>query len=154
MSAWLHLRVTPVHTGRHDTRGVWETQTQYITEFDIVILTEPPALLHGSSAATQCSLSLPHGCSRCCNCYGSSSLSLSDQTNSTIWLTIKPAQSRQQPLILGVCCIRPDSHHSAQLSRGLAQVKFESLAARVAQLSTDQCLGVGSLQTCMKSKSA
>ena len=59
-----------------------------------------------------------------------------DQANDTIWLTLKPAQSRQQPLTLGVCYIPPESHRSAQLSRRSAQVRFESLAAHIAQLSS------------------
>lgn len=59
-----------------------------------------------------------------------------DHANSTIWLTLKPAQSRQQPLTVGVCYIPPDSHHSAQLGRRSAQVRFESLAAHIAQLSS------------------
>ena len=59
-----------------------------------------------------------------------------DQANSTIWLTLKPAQSQQQPLTLGVCYIPPESHRSAQLSCRSAQVRFESLAAHIAQLSS------------------
>ncbi len=59
-----------------------------------------------------------------------------DQANNTIWLTLKPAQSRQQLLTVGVCYIPPESHHSAQLSRRSAQVRFESLAAHIAQLSS------------------
>ena len=59
-----------------------------------------------------------------------------DQANSTIWLTLKPAQSRQQPLTLGVCYMPPESHRSAQLSRRSAHVRFESLAAHIAQLSS------------------
>lgn len=46
MSAWLHLRVTPMHI------GVWETQTYCITDFDIVILTKPRALLSRLVPAT------------------------------------------------------------------------------------------------------
>ena len=60
-----------------------------------------------------------------------------DQANSTIWLTLKPAESRQQPLTLGVCYITPESHRSMHLSRRSAQVRFESLAAHVAQLSSE-----------------
>ena len=60
-----------------------------------------------------------------------------DQANSTIWLTLKPSQSQQRPLVLGVCYIPPDSHHSVQLSQRSAQVRFESLAARIAQLSSE-----------------
>ena len=60
-----------------------------------------------------------------------------DQANSTIWLTLKPAQSRQQPLTLGVCYISPESHRSTQLGRRSAQVRFESLAAHIAQLSSE-----------------
>ena len=59
-----------------------------------------------------------------------------DQANRTIWLTLKPAQSRQHPLTVGVCYIPPESHRSAQLSRRSAQVRFESLAAHIAQLSS------------------
>ena len=60
-----------------------------------------------------------------------------DQANSTIWLTLKPSQSQQRPLVLGVCYIPPDSHHSVQLSQRSAQVRFESLAAHIAQLSSE-----------------
>jgi len=60
-----------------------------------------------------------------------------DQANSTIWLTLRPSQSQQRPLVLGVCYIPPDSHHSVQLSQRSAQVRFESLAARIAQLSSE-----------------
>ena len=60
-----------------------------------------------------------------------------DQANSTIWLTLKPSQSQQRPLVLGVCYIPPDSHHSVQLSQRSAQVRFESLAAHIAQLNSE-----------------
>ncbi|DBA96046.1 TPA: hypothetical protein ACH3X1_001546 [Trebouxia sp. C0004] len=60
-----------------------------------------------------------------------------DQANSTIWLTLRPSHSQQRPLVLGVCYIPPDSHHSVQLSQRSAQVRFESLAARIAQLSSE-----------------
>ena len=59
-----------------------------------------------------------------------------DQANSTIWLTFRASQSQQRPLVLGVCYIPPDSHHSVQLGQRSAQVRFESLAARIAQLSS------------------
>ena len=61
-----------------------------------------------------------------------------DQANNTIWLTLKPSQSQQRPLVLGVSYIPPDSHHSVQLSHRSAQVRFESLAARIAQLSSEE----------------
>ena len=51
-----------------------------------------------------------------------------DQTNSTIWLTLKPTQSQQQPLTLGVCYVPPESSRSAQLSCRSATVRFDSLA--------------------------
>ncbi|DBB09433.1 TPA: hypothetical protein ACH3X3_008001 [Trebouxia sp. C0006] len=37
----------------------------------------------------------------------------------------------------GVCYIPPDSHHSVQLSQRSAQVRFESLAAHIAQLNLE-----------------
>ena len=60
-----------------------------------------------------------------------------DQAKNTIWLTLKPSQSQQRSLVLGVSYIPPDSHHSVQLSRRSARVRFESLAARIAQLSSE-----------------
>jgi len=49
-----------------------------------------------------------------------------------------PCQSQQRPLVLGVCYIPPYSHHSVQLSQRSAQVRFESLAARIAQLTSKE----------------
>ncbi len=63
--------------------------------------------------------------------------SQADHASSTIWLTLKPSQSQQPPLILAVCYIPPDSHHSAQPGRRSAQVRFESLAAQIAQFSSE-----------------
>ncbi len=59
-----------------------------------------------------------------------------DQANSTIWLTLRPSQSQQRPLVLGVCYIPPDSHHSVRLNHRSAQIRFESLAARITQFSS------------------
>ncbi len=60
-----------------------------------------------------------------------------DQANSTIWLTLRPSQSQQRPLVLGVCYIPPDSHRSVQLNHRSTQIRFESLAAGIAQLSPE-----------------
>ena len=54
-----------------------------------------------------------------------------DQANSTIWLTLEPAQSRQQPPTLGACYTSPIILHSS------AAGQVESLAAHVAQLSSN-----------------
>ena len=65
--------------------------------------------------------------------------SLADRwANSTIWLTLKPPQSQQQPLTLEVCYVPSESSRSAQLSSRSAAVRFESLAAH---LSDDTASG-------------
>ena len=120
---------------------------QYITKFDIVMLTETqsPALfgrqLSGYTVFTIPATSLGRageGVLLAVRQQLPFSVShwQTDEENSTIWLTLKPAQSRQQPLTVGVCYIPPESHRSAQLSRRSAQVRSESLAAHIAQLSS------------------
>ncbi|DBA90588.1 TPA: hypothetical protein ACH3X1_003823 [Trebouxia sp. C0004] len=59
-----------------------------------------------------------------------------DQANSTIWLTLRPSQSQERPLVLGVCYIPQGSHHSVQLNHRPAHIRFESLTARIAQFSS------------------
>ena len=120
---------------------------QYITKFDIVMLTETqsPALfgrqLSGYTVFTIPATSLGRAGEGVLLAVRqklpfSVSHWQTDEANSTIWLTLKPAQSRQQPLTVGVCYIPPESHRFAQLSRRSAQVRFESLAAHIAQLSS------------------
>ena len=58
-----------------------------------------------------------------------------DQQNGTIWLTLKPTQSQQTPLTLGVCYMPPASSRSAQLRRKSAQARFDSLAAQLSDAS-------------------
>ncbi|KAL3132237.1 hypothetical protein ABBQ32_008825 [Trebouxia sp. C0010 RCD-2024] len=48
-----------------------------------------------------------------------------DQANNTIWLTLKPTQSRQQSLTLGFCYVPPESSRSAQLSCRSATIRFD-----------------------------
>ena len=87
---------------------------QYITKFDIVMLTETqsPALfgrhLSGYTVCTIPATSLDRageGVLLAVRRQLPFSVShwQTDQANSTIWLTLKPAQSRQQPLTVGVC---------------------------------------------------
>ena len=73
-----------------------------------------------------------------------------NQANNTIWLTLKPSQSQQRPLVLGVCYIPRDSHHSVQLSPRSAQVRSDVIDSShsTAQLRTaclpswrPQCMG-------------
>ena len=141
------MLVWNVH-GLPEVRSAQFETWQYINKFDIVMLTETqsPALfgrqLRGYSVFTIPATSLgragegvllavrqqlPFSISRW----------QTDQANSTIWLTLKPSQSQQRPLVLGVCYIPPDSHHSVQLSQRSAQVRFESLAAHIAQLNSE-----------------
>ena len=140
------LQHSPVH-GLPEVRSAQCETWQYITKFDIVMLTktQSPALfgrqLSGYTVFTIPATSLGRageGVLLAVRQQLPFSVShwQTDQANSTIWLTLKPAQSRHQPLTVGVCYIPPESHRSAQLSRRSAQVRFESLAAHIAQLSS------------------
>ena len=68
--------------------------------------------------------------------YAFKSLQL-DRQNGTIWLTLKPTQSQQTPLTLGVCYPHPASFRSAQLRSKSAQARYDSLAAQLSDASAD-----------------
>ena len=142
MLVWNVFGLSELPAALHDT---W----QYITQFDIVMLTETQALAplqrqlpqhavftipatapgrRGEGILLAIRRQLP---------FSVLGWQL-DADNGVIWVTMRPSHSQHSPLTIGVVYVPPASHHSAQLARKPAQARFDALSER---LTTASCQG-------------
>ena len=141
----MSILIWNVH-GLPEVRSAQFDTWQFVTQFDIVMLTETqsPAVfsrqLSGYSVHTipassvgkagegvllAVRQSLPYSVSH----------AYTDQANNTIWLTLKPQHAQQPMLTVGVCYVPPASNRSPQLRRRSAQLRFDSIAEHVSAAS-------------------